>query len=101
MIEEKIKCIGEFIAYREIKANVKTAGGLVYDNSQIKNPIKKGVVLAVGDGRETAVGKVLPMRLKKGDIILFKTFVGHQWLVPGEEDIWFSREQEIVAILNE
>lgn len=100
-IGEKLEVLGEFVAYREIKEQNKTSGGLMYDNSQIKNPVKKGVVVAVGKGIYSATGEMRPMTLKPGDIILYKERVGHQWLVPGEDEIWFSIEAEILSKINE
>jgi chaperonin GroES len=75
----------------------KTASGIVIPESAAEKP-DQGEVLAVGPGKKTEDGKVLPVDLKVGDKVLFGKYAGQAVKVDGEE-LLVIREEEILAVI--
>lgn len=77
----------------------KTKGGLVLPDDAKERPTK-GEVLEAGLGRMNDDGKILPMKIKKGDTILYPRYSGYQVRVDGEE-LLILDEKDVLAILKE
>ncbi|MER1966927.1 co-chaperone GroES [Castellaniella sp. GW247-6E4] len=75
-----------------------TASGIVIPDSAAEKP-DQGEVLAVGPGKRTEDGKVLPVDLKVGDKVLFGKYAGQSVKVDGEE-VLVIREDEIFAVIQ-
>jgi chaperonin GroES len=75
----------------------KTASGIVIPESAAEKP-DQGEVIAVGPGKKTEDGKILPVDLKVGDKILFGKYAGQAVKVDGEE-LLVIREEEILAVI--
>jgi chaperonin GroES len=74
-----------------------TASGIVIPESAAEKP-DQGEVVAVGPGKKTEDGKVLPVDLKVGDKVLFGKYAGQAVKVDGEE-LLVIREEEILAVM--
>jgi len=59
-----------------------------------------GKVIAVGPGKYSNSGKLIPMTVKAGDRILVSTFVGTEITVDDEKYILIT-EGDILAIIRE
>lgn len=77
----------------------KTKGGLVLPDDAKERPTK-GEVLEAGEGRMNDDGKVLPMKIKKGDTILYPQYSGYPVKVDGE-DLLILDEKDVLAVLKE
>jgi chaperonin GroES len=75
-----------------------TASGIVIPDSAAEKP-DQGEVVAVGPGKKTEDGKVLPVDLKVGDKVLFGKYAGQSVKVDGEE-LLVIREDEILAVIQ-
>ncbi|TEA78223.1 co-chaperone GroES [Allopusillimonas ginsengisoli] len=75
-----------------------TASGIVIPESAAEKP-DQGEVVAVGPGKKTEDGKVLPVDLKVGDKVLFGKYAGQSVKVDGEE-LLVIREEEILAVIQ-
>ncbi|NGM88961.1 co-chaperone GroES [Parapusillimonas sp. SGNA-6] len=75
-----------------------TASGIVIPDSAAEKP-DQGEVVAVGPGKKTEDGKVLPVDLKVGDKVLFGKYAGQSVKVDGEE-LLVIREEEILAVIQ-
>lgn len=71
-----------------------TKGGIVLPDTAEKEKPIKGKVLAVGPGKRSEDGKIQPMDVKVGDVVLFKKYGpdeieidGKKYLVGDEDDI--------------
>lgn len=60
-----------------------------------------GDVLAAGPGMRTADGTVLPMRVKKGDVILLNNLTARRLTITLGNDVNMLREHEVAAIIVE
>ncbi|GAA0775991.1 co-chaperone GroES [Castellaniella ginsengisoli] len=74
-----------------------TASGIVIPDSAAEKP-DQGEVLAVGPGKKTEDGKVIPVDLKVGDKVLFGKYAGQSVKVDGEE-VLVIREEEVLAVI--
>ncbi|MEI6114183.1 MAG: co-chaperone GroES [Burkholderiales bacterium] len=75
----------------------KTASGIVIPDSAAEKP-DQGEVLAVGPGKKTEEGKILPPDVKVGDKVLFGKYAGQSVKVDGDE-VLVIREEEILAVI--
>jgi chaperonin GroES len=76
----------------------KTAGGLIIPDTAKEKP-QQGEVVAVGNGKRTEEGKVLPMDVKVGDRILFGKYSGSDIKLNGTEYL-IMREDEVLGVLS-
>ncbi|NYT23895.1 co-chaperone GroES [Alcaligenaceae bacterium] len=75
-----------------------TASGIVIPDSAAEKP-DQGEIVAVGTGKRTEDGKVLPLEVKVGDKVLFGKYAGQTVKVDGEEML-VIREDEILAVIQ-
>ena len=75
-----------------------TASGIVIPDSAAEKP-DQGEVLAVGPGKKTEDGKLIPMDLKVGDKVLFGKYAGQSVKVDGDEGL-VIREEEVFAVIQ-
>jgi len=95
----KLNPLHDRVVVKRVEADSKTASGLIIpDNSQEKPD--QGVVLAVGSGRRTEAGDLIPMSLQVNDTILFGKFAGETVKLKGEEYL-ILKESEIYAVIEE
>lgn len=90
--------IRDRIVVKKIEDAPKTKGGLVIPDGSVERPTK-GEVISVGEGKLTDDGKVLPMVVKKGDIVIFPKYSGHPLKVEGEEFL-ILEEKEVLGFLK-
>lgn len=86
------------LVVKKIEDVNKTKSGLQLSDDTKERPTK-GTVLAVGSGKITDEGKVLPMTIKVGDTILYPKYSGHPAKVDNEEYLILD-EDEVLAVLK-
>jgi len=86
--------IRDNIVVKKIEDEAKTKTGLVLPDGAVERPTK-GEVIAVGDGKLTDDGTVLPMVVKKGDTVVFPKYTGHPIKVNAEEYL-ILKEDEVL-----
>ena len=62
----------------------KTAGGIIIPDTAKEKP-SEGKIIAVGPGAKTEDGKILPMEVKVGDLVLFGKWSGTEVKIDGVE----------------
>lgn len=78
----KIKPLGDKIFVQPIEESAKTKSGLFLPESAKEKP-KQAKVLAVGEGKYID-GKLQPLTVKVGDIVLTKEWGGDEVKIDGE-----------------
>ena len=86
------------IVERLEESEQKTSGGIIIPDNAKERPTK-GKVIAVGKGKVTEDGKILPMDLKEGDMVLFGKYSGTEVKVDGQE-VLIMREDDILAVVS-
>ena len=59
----------------------------------------EGKVVAVGKGKLSEDGKLMPLDLKKGDRILFSKYAGTEVKIEGEEHL-IMREDDVLGVIE-
>ncbi|MEN3027193.1 MAG: co-chaperone GroES [Chlorobiota bacterium] len=75
-----------------------TKGGIIIPDTAKEKP-QQGEVVAVGKGKLTEDGKLIPLQVKVGDQVLFGKYAGTEITIDGEEYL-IMRESDIYAIVN-
>ena len=78
--------------------SAKSSGGIFIPDTAKEKP-QKGKVLAVGPGRTTDDGKVIPLPVKAGDTVIYSKYAGTEYKVDGKEYL-IVREADILAIVG-
>ena len=73
-------------------------GGIIIPDTAKEKP-QEAEVIAVGKGRVTEDGKVIPLEVKKGDRVLIGKFSGTEVTIGDVEHV-IVREEEILAKIS-
>ena len=76
----------------------KTAGGIIIPDTAKEKP-SEGKIIAVGPGAKTEDGKILPMEVKVGDLVLFGKWSGTEVKIDGVE-YNIMKESDIMGIMS-
>jgi len=93
-----IRPLHDRIIIERIEEETRTAGGLIIPDSAKEKPFE-GKVIAVGKGKKTEDGKVLPLDVKVGDRVLFGKYSGTEIKVDGNEYL-MMREDDVLAVIE-
>ncbi len=95
----KIIPLQDRILVKRIEQETKTKSGIIIpDTAQNEKPTE-GEVIAVGAGTRDQNGKLIPLDVKVGDVILFAKWGGNEIKVDGEEYL-IIKESDVLAIVN-
>ncbi|MCX7020813.1 MAG: co-chaperone GroES [bacterium] len=95
----KFKPLGDrILVKRLVDETEKTTGGIIIPDTAKEKP-QRGKVVSLGEGKRTEEGAVLPMRLKKGQEILFGKYSGNEVKIDGEEYI-IMREDDVLGVIE-
>ena len=95
----KLNPLHDRVVVKRIEADTKTASGIFIPDNVAEKP-DQGIVLAVGAGRRTEAGTLVPMSLQENDKVLFGKFAGQTVKIQGEE-VLVLKEEEIYAVIEE
>jgi chaperonin GroES len=95
----KLNPLHDRVVVKRTEADTKTASGLIIPDNVAEKP-DQGIVLAVGAGRRTEAGTLVPMSLNVNDTVLFGKFAGQTVKIKGEE-VLILKEEEIYAIIED
>jgi chaperonin GroES len=94
----KFRPLGDRVLVKRIKEEERTKGGIVIPDTAKEKP-QEGKVIAVGKGKYTDEGKLIPIEVRSGDKILFGKYSGSEVQLDGEEHV-IMREEDILGILE-
>lgn len=86
------------VVVRRLEKDEKTAGGIIIPDTAKEKPIQ-GEVLAVGPGTRSEDGKVHPLEVKVGDVVLFGKWSGTETRI-GNEDLLIMKESDIMGVMT-
>lgn len=91
--------LNDRVVIKRLDADTKTASGLIIPDNVAEKP-DQGTVIAVGPGKRTPEGSVIPMSVNVNDKVLFGKFAGQQVKIKGEE-VLILTEEEIYAVIED
>ena len=98
MAKLNIKPLGDKVIVQRVEAEEKTAGGIVLPDTAREKP-KRGIILAVGNGRLLDDGTRSEMQVKRNDEVIFTSYAGTEIKVDGE-DYMIMDESDILGIID-
>lgn len=94
-----IKPLSDHILVEPIKEEEKTKAGILLPETVEKERPEQGKVIAVGPGRKTNAGKIIPIDINVGDKILFTKYSPSEIKVDGKEYL-ILKQEDILAIME-
>ncbi len=94
----KVTPLHDRVLLKRLEEQEVRKGGIIIPDTAKEKP-QEAEVIAVGKGRVTEDGKVIPLDLKKGDKVLIGKFSGTEVTIEDVEHI-IVREEEILAKLT-
>ena len=98
MARLNIKPLGDKVIVKRLEAEAKTAGGIVLPDTAKEKP-KRGIVLAIGNGKLLDDGTRGEMQVKKDDEVLFTSYAGTEIKFNGE-DYMIMDESDILGVVG-
>ncbi|MGV3633485.1 MAG: co-chaperone GroES, partial [Pseudorhodoplanes sp.] len=80
----KFRPLHDRVVVKRIESDEKTAGGIIIPDTAKEKP-QQGEVVAVGPGGRDETGKLIPIDVKKGDVVLFGKWSGTEVKIDGVE----------------
>ena len=92
----KFRPLHDRVLIKVLDSEEKTSGGIIIPDTAKEKP-QEGEVVAVGPGAKNEDGKVAPMDVKIGDIVLFGKWSGTEVKIDGKE-YSIMKESDIMGI---
>ena len=94
----KIRPLQDRLIVERIESDDKTSSGLFIPDSAKEKP-QQGKVIAVGKGKVREDGTVVPLDVKRGDLILFGKYSGSEIKLDGNEYL-IMREDDVLGVVE-
>lgn len=97
-ISMNIRPLHDRVVIERLEEERTSAGGIVIPDSATEKPMR-GKVLAIGPGKVSDSGNVVPLNVKAGDEVLFGKYSGTEVKVDGKELV-VMREDDIMGVVE-
>ena len=94
-----IKPLSDHVLIETIKGEEKTKSGILLPDTIEKEKPEQGKIIAVGNGRKIASGKIIPLEVKVGDRVIFTKYGPNEIKVDGKEYL-IAKEEDILAVIE-
>jgi chaperonin GroES len=94
----KFRPLHDRVVVRRIDADERTKSGIIIPDTAKEKP-SEGEVIAVGPGGRDEAGKLVPIDVKSGDLVLFGKWSGTEVKIDGE-DLIIMKESDILGVLE-
>ena len=86
------------VLLRRVENDAKSAGGIIIPDTAKEKP-SEGEVISVGSGVRDENGKLIPLDVQAGDLVLFSKWSGTEVTVNGEE-LLVVKESDILGVIE-
>jgi chaperonin GroES len=93
----KFRPLHDRVLLRRLEGDAKTTGGIIIPETAKEKPAQ-GEVLTVGTGTRDENGKLIPLDVKSGDLVLFSKWSGTEVTIDGEE-LLVVKESDIMGVI--
>jgi chaperonin GroES len=93
----QIKPLADRVVIKAAEPDEKVQGGIIIPDTAKEKP-QKGEVMAVGPGRISDDGKLVPMTVKVKDTVLYGKYSGTEVTIDNKEYL-IIRESDILAVV--
>jgi chaperonin GroES len=94
----KVRPLHDRLLVQRIEEKETVKGGIIIPDTAKEKP-QEGKVIAVGKGKVTEDGKVLPMDVKAGDRVLYGKYSGTELKIDDQECL-IMHQEDILGILS-
>ncbi len=94
----KFRPLHDRVVVRRVTEESKTAGGITIPDTAQEKPMQ-GTIIAVGPGARDEAGKLVPLDVKAGDLVLFGKWSGTEVKIDGQ-DLLIMKESDILGVLE-
>lgn len=94
----KIQPLGDRLIIKAVEAKEVKKSGIIIPETAKEKP-QEGLVVAVGKGKTTEDGKLIPMEVKNGDTVLYGKYSGTEIKINDEEYL-IMREEDVLGIVK-
>lgn len=94
----KIKPLADYLLIEPLERETTLPSGIVIPDTAKEKP-QEGKVIAVGPGRKGDDGKIAPIGIKAGSIVMYKKWGGTEIKVDGKEHL-LVKEEDVLAIVE-
>jgi chaperonin GroES len=98
MSKTKFRPLHDRVVVRRVESEAKSAGGIIIPDSAQEKP-QEGEIVSVGSGARDEAGKLVPLDVKAGDIVLFGKWSGTEVKIGGE-DLLIMKESDIMGVVG-
>jgi len=95
----RIQPLSDHVLIEPLRQEEKTKSGILLPETAEKEKPEQGKIIAVGPGKKTEDGKLIPMEVKEGDVVLFTKY-GPNEVKIGDSEYLIAKEEDILAILK-
>ena len=93
-----LKPLGDRVVVDPVEKEERTASGIILPETAKEKP-QEGEIIAVGPGRRDDDGKLVPMDVKKGDVVLYAKYAGTEVKLE-DKKVLILKESDILAIVE-
>ncbi len=86
------------VAIRRLEGEDRSEGGIIIPDTAKEKP-QEGEVIAAGPGGRDEGGKLIPIDLSVGDIVLFGKWSGTEVKIDGQ-DLLIMKESDIMGVVD-
>ena len=94
----KFRPLHDRVVVERLEAEEKTASGIIIPDSAQEKPMQ-GKIIAAGAGARDETGKIQPLDVKEGDVVLFGKWSGTEVKLDGK-DLLIMKESDIMGIMG-
>ena len=95
----KFRPLHDRVVVRRVEEDTKTKGGIIIPDTAQEKPMQ-GEVVAIGPGGRDENGKLIPIDVTAGDLVLFGKWSGTEVKLDGVEYL-IMKESDIMGVLVE
>ena len=94
----KFRPLHDRVVVKRVDEESKTAGGIIIPDTAQEKPMQ-GKIIAVGPGARDEAGKIVPLEVKAGDLVLFGKWSGTEVKINGQ-DLLIMKESDVLGVLE-
>ena len=95
----KFRPLHDRVVIRRVEGEAKSKGGIIIPDNAKEKP-QEGEVIAVGPGSRDDSGRLNPIDVAAGDIVLFGKWSGTEVKIDGE-DLLIMKESDLMGVVEQ
>ena len=100
-VKNNIHPLGDRVLVRHVDVDTKSPAGIIIPDTAQKEKAKQGIVIAVGPGKYSDGGDLIPMTIKVGAKVHFNSGWDNEVKLGGDDrDYFLVHESDILAVIK-